>query len=279
MRGLKLERPLVFFDLETTGVDVESDRIVQIAIVRIEPLEERPASNDFDKLHDWSDVYGGIKTEYMCLVNPGVPIPEGASAVHGITDEAVSDMPSFSDISKEVEEWFEGADVCGHNVIKFDIPLLGNEMDRAGIAFEVTGGVVDTLRIFQGRFRHTLECAHRLYAGTWFAGAHDAGNDVDALVAILLGMMEEHPDMPNEPGLLSRTPPSPDWIDDEGKFIWISGVATLNFSKNKGRTLTEMVQHDHGFLQWMLGQDFDATTLRVARRALKGEFPVREVTA
>ena len=151
-------------------------------------------------------------------------------------------------------------------------------MQRVGIAFEVDGGVIDTLRIFQGRFRHTLECAHRLYAGTWFEGAHDAGNDVDALVAILDGMLEECPDMPNEPGLLSRTPPSPDWIDAEGKFIWVGGKATLDFSKNKGRTLKDMAKNDRGFLEWMLGLDFDATTTRVARRALNGEFPVREVT-
>jgi len=271
MRGLELKRPLVFFDLETTGVDVEKDRIVQIAVLRLGSVANELTEGIGIDCDGWS------RREDMWLVNPCVHIPEGASAVHGITDEDVKDMPAFSDISKEVAEWFKDADVCGHNVIKFDIPLLENEMARAGIAFEVDGGVIDTLRIFQARFRHTLECAHRLYAGTWFEGAHDAGNDVDALVKILYGMVEEYPDMPNEPGVLASTPPSPDWIDAEGKFIWINGEATLNFSKNKGQTLKEMFRVDQGFLQWMLGQDFDVTTLRVVRRALKGEFPVLEV--
>ena len=263
MRNLELKRPLVFFDLETTGVDVEKDRIVQIAITRMVPTSEEDTVR---------------KTEDMWLVNPGIPIPERASAVHGIYDADVEGMPTFSDISEEVAKWFEGADVCGHNVIRFDIPLLENEMKRVGRAFEIDGGAVDTLRIFQGRFRHTLDCAHRLYEGTWFEGSHDAGNDVDALIAVLHGMLEEYPDMPNEPGLLSRTPPNPNWIDNEGKFVWENGEATIAFSKNKGRTLKDMVQNDQGFLEWMLGQDFDETTLRVARRALNGEFPVNEVS-
>jgi len=269
MRGLKLERPLVFFDLETTGVDVDNDRIVQIAVTRLEPSSSKGTSGTCITM---------CKTEDMWLVNPGIAIPEGASSVHGIYDADVEEMPTFSDISEEVAKWFEGADVCGHNVIKFDIPLLENEMERVGTPFEVDGGAVDTLRIFQGRFRHTLECAHRLYVGEYMEGAHDAGNDVDALVSILSGMIEEYPDMPNEPGLLSRTPPNPDWVDAEGKFIWDRGNVILNFSKNKGRTLKDMAKNDRGFLEWMLGLDFDATTTRVARRALNGEFPVREVT-
>ena len=261
MRELKLKRPLVFFDLETTGVNVGTDRIVQIAVTKLTPI----AATD-----------QRFRSEKMWLVNPGVPIPETASSIHGITDEDVADMPTFSDISKEVAGWFEGADVCGHNVIRFDIPLLDNEMRRVGQSFKIDGGVIDTLRIFQARFRHTLECAHRLYEGTWFEGAHDAANDVDALVSILGGMLKEYPDMPNEPGELSRTPPSPDWIDDEGKFIWANGEATLSFSKNKGQTLKDMARSDRGFLQWMLGQDFDGSTLRVVRKALSGEFPVKE---
>ena len=260
MNMLELKRPLVFFDLETTGIDVATDRIIQIAVVR---LEKTPHVDNF------------TRTEEMWLVNPVVTIPEAATAIHGITNEDVADMPTFAEVSEEIAWWFRDSDVCGHNVIRFDIPLLENEMKRAGNDFHVYGGVIDTLRIFQARFRHTLECAHRLYAGTWFEGAHDAGNDTDALVAILDGMLKEHPDMPREPGEIASTPPSPDYIDAEGKFIWVSGEAVFSFGgKTKGRMLKEVAKNDRGFLQWMLSQDFDATTKAIASDALVGEFPV-----
>jgi len=260
MNMIELKRPLVFFDLETTGIDVVTDRIIQIAVVR---LVECPNTTTI------------FRTKEMWLINPGVPIPESSSAIHGITDKDVSEMPTFGEVAAEVAEWFRDADVCGHNVIRFDIPLLENEMKRAGIPFQVYGGVIDTLRIFQARFRHTLECAHRLYAGTWFEGAHDAGNDTDALVAILDGMLKEHPDMPREPGEIASTPPSPDYIDAEGKFIWVSGEAVFSFGgKTKGRMLKEVARNDRGFLQWMLAQDFDATTKAIASNALVGDFPV-----
>jgi len=259
--GLRLERPLVFFDLETTGVNVDTDRIVQVAVTKISPL---------------GGPNRGLEA-YVWMVNPDIPIPETASAVHGITDEDVAGLPSFGDVASDISALFVGSDVCGHNIIRFDIPLLENEMRRVGQPFRIDGGIIDTLRIFQARFRHTLECAHRLYTGEPMQGAHDAGNDVEALINVLSGMLREYPDMPNEPGELSRTPPSPDYIDAEGKFIWVSGEATFSFgAKTKGRTLKDVAKSDRGFLQWMLGQDFDESTLSIVRGALSGSFP--EVT-
>ena len=258
---LKLKRPLVFFDLETTGVDVEKDRIVQIAVLRLEPGPDPSIP---------------LRFEDVWLVNPGMPIPAVATAIHGIEDDTVTDMPHFCDVAEGIKAVFWRADVCGHNALRFDVPLLENEMKRAEIQFEIEGDVIDTLRIFQARFRHTLECAHRLYAGSWFSGAHDAGNDVDALEAVLLGMLEEHPDLPREPGELARTPPSPDYVDMDGKFVWVGDEVVFAFGeKTRGRTLRSVAKDDRGFLEWMLSKDFPEDTLRVARRALKGEFPER----
>jgi DNA polymerase-3 subunit epsilon len=253
---LVLERPLVFFDLETTGLDVLNDRIVQIAVRLIRP--------DFGK---WDRSW---------IVNPGIHIPESAAAIHGFRDEDVADKPSFSEIAREVACLFAGADVCGHNIIRFDIPLLGQEMKRAGVPFAITGGVVDTLRIFRARFRHTLGDAYRLYEGEPMVGAHDALVDVRAVSYILEDMISEYDDLPNEPGLLAKTPPSPDYVDAEGKFLWSGKGAVFGFGKLAGRSLKEAAKTDPGFLQWMLRQDFDDDTMKVVREALAGRFPVRE---
>jgi DNA polymerase-3 subunit epsilon len=260
-RNLVLERPLVFFDLETTGVDVLNDRIVQIAIRRLVP----------------GPMVVGDADNITWLVNPMIHIPESATAIHGITNDDVAGEPTFAEIANDVADLFHGADVCGHNIIRFDIPLLSQEMKRAGVPFAISGSVVDTLRIFNARFRHTLECAHRLYVGTPMEGAHNARADVQAVSDILIGMLGEYDDLPNEPGLLAKTPPSPDYVDAEGKFLWYGQEVVFGFgSKTLGRPLKEIAKTDPSFLQWMLRQDFDETTMKIVRNALANRFPVRE---
>jgi len=260
--GLKLERPLVFFDLETTGVDVSRDRIVQMAVLRC--VQEEGLSK--------------LRGYCVWLLDPGIPIPAMATSIHGISDEDVIGKPGLEDVADDILALFEDADVCGHNVIRFDLPLLKAEMKRVGIEFAVDGEVIDTLRIFQARFRHTLECAYRLYVGRPMEGAHDAGADTRALFEILNGMLNEYPDMPREPGMIARTPPSPDYVDAEGKFVWVGNEAVFSFGEStRGQSLRDVARDNRGFLNWMLGKDFDTTTLRIVRQALKGEFPIREV--
>ena len=261
---LKLKRPLVFFDLETTGVDVKTDRIVQMAIVRMEPGED-----------------GGVYVfEKHWLLNPQKMIPAMATAVHGITNEAVAGLPAFGCVAEEIMDFFHDADVCGYNIDRFDIPLLMAEFERAGFpdggAF-VEGAVIDTMKIFQARFRHTLECAHRLYVGEVLEGAHDAMADAVACRSVLIGMLNEYPDLPREPEALAKAKLSPDYVDREGKFIWLGDQAVFSFGeKTRNRTLREVAQNDRGFLQWMLTKDFPPDTLAIVRKAMKGEFPQRE---
>lgn len=259
-RRLVLERPLVFFDLETTGLDVLNDRIVQIAIRRLTP-----------------GLISVEETRVSWVVDPGIHIKESATAVHGFTDEYVADYPCFGTIADSVAHLFAGADVCGHNIIRFDLPLLTQEMKRAGIPFTISGGIVDTLRIFRARFRHTLEGAFRLYTGKTMTGAHDATVDVAAVHRILVEMVAEYDDLPNEPGLLAKTPPSPDYVDQEGKFLWSGNEVVFGFgTKTMGRSLREIAKTDPTFLQWMLRQDFEEATLAIVHNALAGKFPVKE---
>jgi len=253
---LKLKRPLVVFDLETTGADPEVDRIVEFCAVRYLP--------------------GDDPEEVLSLVlDPGVPIPESAAAVHGFTDEAVRGCPRFGDVLDQVEAMFANADVAGYNVKGFDLPLLVREFRRAGLTWEPDGQVVDVLEIFRSRERHDLASACRRYLGQQMEGAHRAQADVLATVMVLQAQLEEYEDLPREPGKLARFKLDPDAVDGQGKLRWQAGEAVFTFGKLAGMSLAKAVQVDPGYLQWMLGKDFSDELKDILRAALAGRLPVR----
>ena len=258
MQNLKLSRPLAVFDLETTGTRPDSDRIVEICIALLRPEGEQEV--------------------YTRRVNPGIPIPAGATAVHGIHDEDVADEPSFCDIAAEVTRILEGADLAGFNVISYDLPLLEAEYARAGLVFRREGRrLVDAQRIFHMREPRTLTGAVRFYVGRDHTGAHGAEADVLATVAVLDAQLERYADLPREVEGLSRASIPEDWIDAQGKIRWVGEDAVLDVGKHRGRTLRDLAGNDASYLRWLAEKsDFPADTRGIVREALQGRFPERQ---
>jgi len=255
LKNLILERPLAFFDLETTGIRPDSDRIVEICVVVAHP--------------------GGRRETYTRRVNPGQPIPPSATAVHGITDADVSREPLFPEIAPEVMRIFEGADLAGFNIISFDVPLLEAEFARAGLLFRREGRrLLDAQRIFHIREPRTLSGAVRFYVGREHEGAHGAEADVLATVDVLDAQLDHYKDLPRDVEALARACIPAGWIDVQGKIRWAGDEVVLEVGKHRGKTLRHLVQAEPSYLRWMADKsDFPADTRAIIREALEGRLP------
>jgi DNA polymerase-3 subunit epsilon len=254
MKNFQHKGSIVFFDLETTGVDVENDRIVQIAAVKFDPFGER--------------------TELVSYVNPGRKIPAEATEVHHITDEMVADARYFSEIAGKVAGFFAGCAIGGYNILRFDIPFLLNELARYGHSLDLNVPMVDALQIFFQREPRDLEGALKFYCGKQIEGAHDALVDVDATIAVLEGQMEMYEDLPRTAAGIWEETRDPDAVDLGGKLRWENGEIVLTFGKNKGVALRQV---GRSYLSWMLknnviGPDADM----VIRDAMRGQFYKRD---
>lgn len=250
--ALKLTRDLIFFDLETTGVDVERDRIVSLGMLRM-------GGNGFR----------GPATER--LFNPGVPIPAQASAIHGIFDADVAHEPSFASGAAAIVAELAGCDVAGFNVRNFDVPMLSAEFRRAGITWPGPDVViVDAFRIYNRKEPRTLEAAARHYLGEEHHDAHNATADVIACARVLIEQAGRY----GAPTLaeLVALERDPEWVDSDGKIRWQGTVPVIGFGKWAGRPLAQV---DAGYLDWMLGQNFPADTKAIIRDALRGVYPIR----
>lgn len=262
MQNLNLTRPLAVFDLETTGIDVERDKIVQIAIIRVEP--------------------GGTRRTFETLVNPERPIPPEATGVHGIKDSDVQDAPTFAQIRREVEEMLTDADLAGYNSVRFDQPLLTHELNRAGSALDFRGVKhLDAMRIFHLKEKRDLSAAYKLYCGEELTDAHDALADTTATLEILDAQLAHYPDLPREVAALHVfcNPDEGKYVDLKRKFVWNDqGEATFTFGKFQGQSLNAVVADQRGrsYLEWMLGKDFSEEVKGILREALDGVFPRRE---
>jgi DNA polymerase III subunit epsilon len=249
-RNLKLRRPLAVFDLETTGVDTKMDRIVEISILTVRP--GRPAD------------------QHTCRVNPGVPIPPGATAVHGITDTDVARKPRFEDVADDLLARFDGCDLCGYNLKRFDLQLLYNEFRRAGRACSLDGrAVIDPQEIFHTYEPRDLTAAVRFYLGQEHAGAHTAAADVLATAAILDAMLARYTDLKRDTEGLHAQFMDRDAVDSAGFFKRVAGEIRFVKGKHRGQPLDFVARTSPDYLQWMLGQDFFEDTKAVARDALR----------
>jgi DNA polymerase-3 subunit epsilon len=256
MSLLQLERPIIFFDLETTGTNVVRDRIVEISVVKVFPDGRRETNTR--------------------LINPEMPIPEGAAAIHGITDADVAEQPVFSVIAANLLRYFDGCDIGGYNIIKFDIPLLTNEFNRVGLEFSMAGRkVVDAYNIFCKLFPRTLGDAYRLFCGKELEDAHSAEADTLATLDVVLGQIAKHPEIGATVGELHKFSENsnPDNIDSQGRFRWSGTDVIVSFGKYSGRLLREVAMNEPGFLRWIIRSDFPDDVKKIATDALAGIFP------
>ena len=256
---LKLERPLVVFDIESTGVNPMRDRIVELAVLKIMP--------------------DGTSQSTVRRVNPEMPIPPGATAVHGISDADVADKPPFSVIAANFARYLEDCDLGGYNLLNFDVPLLQAEFQRAAVPFSLEGRqIIDVFNIFCKLYPRTLTAAYRFFCGKDLDDAHSAAADTQATWEVLLGQLARHPELPRDVTALAEFSEmiDPDGVDRTRRFKWQGDEVVVNFGKNAGRPLKEIAEQDPGFLRWIIRSDFPADVKQVAADALVGKFPVRK---
>ena len=257
MKNLQLDRPLAFIDVETTGLSPYSDRIVELSILKIHP--------------------GGKEEYHSRRINPGIPIPPEATAVHGITDEDVANERKFGNYAKSIRDFLEGCDIAGFNVIKFDLPFLEAEFARAGVEFSRQGRyLVDSQVIYHQRDPRNLKAAYKKYCGREMENAHTAEEDAKAAAEILDEQLRMYQDLPRDvAGLCALCyQVGENSIDAEGKFIWVEGEAVCNFGKKyRGRKLRDIAAEDPSYLSWIASADFSAEVREIAAKALNGQFP------
>lgn len=254
MKNLQLDRPLAFFDLETTGTDPARDKIVEIAVLRLEP--------------------DGGRVARTRRVNPERPIPPGATAVHGIRDEDVRDQPPFRRVAKSLLELLDGADLAGFNVRRFDVPLLERELRECGLDLQVDRRrIVDAMTIFHRKEPRDLSAAVRYYLGREHAGAHGAEADLTATLEVLDAQLERYHDLPRSVEELDGWGrPGRNAVDGQGKFVRRDDDIVFAFGKHQGRSLREVAQEAPDYLQWIVGSDFPEDAKQLVRRALAGDL-------
>ena len=256
---IKLEKPLVIFDLETTGLSVNLDRIIEIAYLKIMP--------------------DGTMTKGDLFINPEMKIPAEAFAVHGISDEKVKDQPTFKDKAAELFEIFKDSSYSGFNVLSFDLPFLKREFLRAGIDFDyLEAKIIDAKVIYHFMEPRTLSAAYKFYCEKEHVDAHNALGDVEATAEILGRQLEKYSEVRDWDYIYKIHHASDDrFVDNDRKFYWRSGEAYFTFSKHKDRSLAEVAERDPGFLNWILTADFSEETKDIVRKALIGELPKKSV--
>lgn len=242
---LKLANPLIFFDLETTGITINKDRIVEISLLKIFP------NGDED-----------CKTR---RINPEMPIPPESIAIHGITDEDVKDCPTFKEIAKSLAAIIEGCDLAGFNSNRFDIPLLAEEFIRAGIDVDLNKRkFIDVQTIFHKMEQRTLSAAYKFYCGKELDHAHSAEYDTKATYEVLKAQLDKYPDLQNDIKFLSEFSSFTNNVDFAGRMIYNDkGEEVINFGKYKGRLVSEVLQSDPSYYSWIMNGDFPLNTKKI----------------
>ncbi|NQX81865.1 MAG: 3'-5' exonuclease [Flavobacteriaceae bacterium] len=245
---LNLDRPVVFFDLETTGINANTDRIVEISLLKVFP--------------------NGNKESKTWLVNPGIKIPANTSEIHGITDEKVKDEPLFKELAPKVSEIIKGCDLGGFNSNRFDIPLLAEEMLRAEQEFDMTGvKTVDVQVIFHKKEQRTLSAGYQFYCGKDLEMAHSAEADTMATYEILLAQLEKYEDVENDMDFLNTFSKQKDNVDLAGFIVKNDqGEPVFSFGKNKGIKVLDVFKKTPGYYSWMQNSDFPLYTKRVLKK-------------
>jgi DNA polymerase-3 subunit epsilon len=253
---LNLRNPLCFFDLETTGVNITRDRIIEISVIKMMP--------------------NGEVLRKTNLVNPMMPIPAESSVFHGIYDDDVKDKPPFKELAKEYARFFEGADLAGFSIMKMDVPMLVEEFLRAGVDFDYQRKkIIDSQKIFHLMEKRTLSAAYKFYVSKDMADSHSAEADTEASMEVLLAQISRYDGQPvtdasgkkigeikNDMDTLSKLI-SDDMVDLAGRMIKNEkGEEIFNFGKHKGKKVTQVFKDEPAYYDWMMNGDFPQDTKR-----------------
>tara|TARA_B100000686_G_C16737887_1_gene944762 strand:+ start:182 stop:955 length:774 start_codon:yes stop_codon:yes gene_type:complete len=252
---IELQRPIVFFDLETTGLDIKSSKIVEITFIKYN-------SNDLEE-------------ELTFRINPGIPIPSEATEVHGITDEDVVNKPTFSQYAKDFLNFLEGCDLCAYNGIAYDIPLLKEEFKNSGLEFNIENRyIIDPKIIFFSKEPRDLASAYQKYCGKNLENAHQSLGDTRATKEILLSQIKYYPDIGKSAEDLHsfcNPPKPPNWVDTRGKLIHSNEGIVINFGKKHGgKLLNEVIQIDPSWVDFIIQKsDLDEDVKNAIQEAKK----------
>ena len=241
MAMIQLSRPLVFIDLETTGINLGTDRIVEIALVKIGADQSRQVKRK--------------------LINPEMPIPEAASAVHGITDEMVRQAPTFKQAANELRQFLEQCDIAGYNSNRFDIPMLAEEFLRAGLDLDIRNRkLIDVQKIFHMMEQRTLSAAYKFYCNKNLEAAHSAEADATATYEVLEAQLQRYPQLGNDLESILKFVGEEGIVDFARRFVLENGVEVFNFGKHKGRPVAEVLRAEPQYYDWMMRGDFPLHT-------------------
>lgn len=239
--ALQLERPLVFIDLETTGVNLAIDRVIEIAIVKIFPDKTKQVKHK--------------------IVNPQIPIPKSASDIHGITDEQVKDAPTFKEVANELKQFIDNADLSGYNSNRFDIPLLMEEFLRAGINLDMSNRrMLDVQQIYHMMEKRTLGAAYKFYCEKELVDAHSAEADATATWEILEAQLDKYEHLGGTLDTILQFTGEEKYVDFARRFIIDNDVEVFNFGKHKGRPVVDVLKSEPQYYDWMMKGDFPLHT-------------------
>jgi len=242
---LNLKKPLVILDLETTGVNIASDRIVEFSAVKVQPSGEE---------------------EWLTMrLNPGIPISAEATRIHGISDADVASSPSFRDVARKIASFLEGCDLAGFNSMKFDIPILCEEFLRVNVEFDpARHRYVDVQVIFHKKEQRTLSAAYRFYCDKNLDNAHSAQADTAATYEILKAQLDRYPDLENDIEKLSSFSSFNNNADLAGRIVFNEqGIEVFNFGKHKGKPVEQVLKEEPSYFSWMMNGDFPLNTKQV----------------
>lgn len=242
---LNLRNPIVFFDLETTGIDIVKDRIVEISYLKINPNQSEESKT--------------------FRINPEMPIPAAATAVHKITDEDVANCPTFKEVAQSIANDIEGCDLAGYNSNRFDVPLLAEELLRAGVDIDLSKRkMVDVQTIFHKMEQRTLSAAYKFFCEKDLEGAHSAEADTRATYEILQSQLDRYQDLQNDIPFLAEFSTQNKIVDFAGRIVYNDkGVEVFNFGKYKGEAVVDVLKRDVGYYGWIMGSGFSLHTKKV----------------
>jgi len=243
--NLNLNKPIVFFDLETTGIEITTDRIVEISMLKVFP--------------------DGTTESKTSRINPTIPIPPKVTKIHGISDEDVKDAPKFAEVAKDFAKFIEGCDLAGYNSDRFDVPMIAEEFLRAEVDFDIRKRkLIDVQVIFHKKEQRTLEAAYKFYCEKDLKDAHSAEADTMATYEVLKSQLDKYEDLQNDVNFLSGFSHHISSADFAAKIVYGKDkVEMFNFGKYKGQSVEDVFKKDPGYYSWMMNSDFPLYTKKI----------------